>query len=199
MWELDHKEGWAPKNWCFWTVVLEKTPMSPLDSKDIKEVNPKENQLWILIGRTDAEAPVLWLPDAKNKLIGKYPDAGKDWEGGNREWDGCMASPNQGTKIWENWEIMEDRGSWHVAVHVVTKHWTQLSNWTMEKRNVDGAGKHNTCCSKCSPWTSSTSITWEVWEMEALRPYLRPRKTKSAVKWDPQVIRLHRKVWVILT
>ena len=79
MWELDHNEGWAPKNWCFWTVVLKKTFESPLDSKEIKPVNPKGNQPWILIGSTDAEAPVLWPPDAKSWLIGKDPDAGKDW------------------------------------------------------------------------------------------------------------------------
>ena len=79
MWELDHKEGWAPKNWCFWTVVLEKTPMSPLDSKDIKEVNPKENQAWMFIERTDAEAepPIFWPPDTKSRLR-KDPEAGKD-------------------------------------------------------------------------------------------------------------------------
>ena len=81
MWELDHKEGWAPKNWCFRTVVLEKTPESPLDCKEVKPVNPKENQSWIFIGRTDAEveAPVLWPPDVKSWLIRKDPDAGKDW------------------------------------------------------------------------------------------------------------------------
>jgi len=81
MWELDHKESWAPKNWCFWTVVLEKPLESPLDSKDIKSVNPKGNQSWIFIGRTDTEAetPILWLPDMKNWFIGKDPDAGKDW------------------------------------------------------------------------------------------------------------------------
>ena len=80
MWELDHKEGWALKNWCFWTVVLEKTLERPLDSKEIKLVNPKGNQPWIFIGRTDAEAetPVLWLPDMKSQLIGKDPGAGKD-------------------------------------------------------------------------------------------------------------------------
>ena len=79
-WELDHKEGWVPKNWCFWTVVLEKTFESPLDCK-IKSVNPKGNQLWILTGRTDAEAeaPTLWPPVAKSWLIGKDSDAGKDW------------------------------------------------------------------------------------------------------------------------
>ena len=81
MWELDCEKSWAPKNWCFWTVVLEKTLESPLDCKEIKPVNPKGNQSWIFIGRTDAEAeaPVLWPPDAKNWLIGKDPGAGKDW------------------------------------------------------------------------------------------------------------------------
>ena len=79
MWELVYKEGWAPKNWCFQTVVLEKTLESPLDSKEIKPVHPKGNQLWIFTGRTDAEAPILWPPDVKNWLIGKDPDAGKDW------------------------------------------------------------------------------------------------------------------------
>ena len=82
MWELDHKEGWAPKNWCFWTVVLEKTLESSLDSREIKPVNLKENQPWIFIGRTDTEteAPVLWLPNANSRHIGKDPDAGKDWK-----------------------------------------------------------------------------------------------------------------------
>ena len=81
MWELDHKEGWALKNWCFWTVVLEKTLESPLDCKEIKRVNPKGNQSWIFIGRTDAEAeaPKLWLPDARSRLIGKDPDAERQW------------------------------------------------------------------------------------------------------------------------
>ena len=81
MWELDHKEGGWPKNWCLWTVVLEKTLESLLDSKEIKPVNPKGNQLWIFTGRTDAEveAPILWAPDAKSQLIGEDPDAGKDW------------------------------------------------------------------------------------------------------------------------
>ena len=79
MWDLDHKEGRAPKNWCFPTVVLEKTFESPLDSKEIKPVNLKGNQHWILIGRTDAEALILWSPDVKRRLIGKDPDAGKDW------------------------------------------------------------------------------------------------------------------------
>ena len=81
MWELDHKESWMPKNWCFWTVVLEKTLESPLDYKEIQPVHPKGNQSWIFIGRTDAEAAtlILWPPDAKNWLIWKDPDDGKDW------------------------------------------------------------------------------------------------------------------------
>ena len=81
IWELDHKESWVPKNWCFWSVVLEKTLESPLDSKEIKLVNPKGNQSWIFIEGTDAgaEAPMLWPPDVKNWLIGKGSDAEKDW------------------------------------------------------------------------------------------------------------------------
>ena len=81
MWKLDYKESWAPNNWCFWTVVSEKTLESPLDCKEIQSVSPKGNQSWIFIGRTDAEAepPLLWPPDAKNWLIGKDPDAEKDW------------------------------------------------------------------------------------------------------------------------
>ena len=81
MWELDYMESWEPKNWCFWTVVLEKTLESPLDSKEIQPVNLRGNQSWIFIGRTDAEAgaPVLWPHDAKSWLIWKDPDAGKDW------------------------------------------------------------------------------------------------------------------------
>ena len=81
MWELDHKESWVPKNWCFWTMVLEKTLESPLDCKEIQLINPKGNQSWIFIGRTDVEAetPVLWPPYVKNWLTGKDPDAGRDW------------------------------------------------------------------------------------------------------------------------
>ena len=81
MWELDYKENWAPKNWCFWTVVLEKTLESPLDYKEIQPVHSEGDQSWVLIGRTDAEAetPILWPPDAKNWLIGRDTDAGQDW------------------------------------------------------------------------------------------------------------------------
>ena len=81
MWELDYKESWVLKNWCFWTVVLKKTLESPLDCKEIQPVHPKGNQSWIFIGKTDAEAetPIFWLPDVKKWLTGKDPDAGKGW------------------------------------------------------------------------------------------------------------------------
>ena len=81
MWELDYKESWAPKNWCFWTVVLEKTLMNPLDCKQIQLVNPKDDQSWVFIGRSDieAETPILWPPDVKSWLIWKDRVAGKDW------------------------------------------------------------------------------------------------------------------------
>ena len=88
MWELDCEESWVQKNWCFWMVVLEKSLESPLDCKEIQPVHPKGDQSWIFTGRTDAEIPVLWLPDVKNQLIWKDPDAGKDWgqeEKGTRE------------------------------------------------------------------------------------------------------------------
>ena len=99
MWELAHKEDWVPKNWCF--VVLEKTLESSLDSKEIKPVNSKGNQPWIFIGRTDAEALILWSPDAKSQLIGKEPDAAKDWRQKERmKWLG--ATLTQQTWIWAN-------------------------------------------------------------------------------------------------
>ena len=104
MWELDYKESWAPKNWCFWTVVLEKTLESPLDCKEIQPVRSKGNQSRIFIGRTDAEAemPILWEPHVKSWLNGKDPDAGKDWrweEKGMTE-NGRMASLTQWTCVW---------------------------------------------------------------------------------------------------
>ena len=116
--ELDYKESWTRKNWCFWTVVLEKMLESPLDSKEIQLVNPKENQSWISIGRTDAEAetPILWLPDTKNWLNGKDPDAGKDWrqeEKGTTEDEmvGWMASPTWWTWVWASSGSGDQQGS----------------------------------------------------------------------------------------
>ena len=109
VWELDHKESWVLKNWCFWIVVLEKTLENPVDSKEIKPVNPKGNQSWIFIGRTDmkAEAPIIWPPDAKSSLEKTLMLA--DWrqeKGDNRGWDGSMASPVRWTRIWAS------SGSW---------------------------------------------------------------------------------------
>ena len=101
MWELDYKEGWVPKNWCFLTVVLEKTLDSSLDWKELK---PKGNQPWIFTGRTDAETPILWPPGVNSRLTGKDPDAGKDWgqeeEGGERGWGGWVVSLTQWTWVW---------------------------------------------------------------------------------------------------
>ena len=102
MWQLDHKEGWALKNWCFWTVVLEKTLESPLDCKEVKPVNPKGNQSWIFIGRTDAEAPIPWPPDAKNSFWKRFWcwERLKAGEGDDRGWDGWMASPTGWIWAW---------------------------------------------------------------------------------------------------
>ena len=136
MWELDHKEGWVPKNWYFQIVVLEKTPERPFDCKKMKPVNRKGNQPWILIGRTDAEAeaPILWPHNTKSQLTGKDSDTGKDWgfpwgKGGDRGWDGWMASPTQWDMILSKlWEIVKDRDAWYAAVLGVAKIRHNLAN-----------------------------------------------------------------------
>ena len=135
--ELDHKEGWTSKNLCFWTVVLEKSFESPLDCKEIKPVNPKGNQSWIFIRRTDAEAPILWPPDVKGWLIRKDPDAEKDW---SQEEKGTTEDKIIGWHHWLNGHECEqtpvlvmDRQDWLAAVHGVAKGWTWLSNWTTTK------------------------------------------------------------------
>ena len=133
MWELDHKESWAPKNWWFWTMELEKILESPLDSQEIKPVHPKGDQSWIFTGRTDVEAetPVLWPPDAKNWFIGKDSDAGKDW------------------RQKEKGPTEDDMFGWH--------HW--LSGHEFEQAPGVGDGQAGLAC--CSPWSLKESDTTE--------------------------------------
>ena len=132
MWELVYKESWAPKNWCFWTVVLEKTLESPLDCKEIEPVHPKGRQSWIFIGRTDAntEASTLWPPDWKKWLIGKDPDAWKDWR-----------QEEKGT-------TEDEMVGWH--------HW--LNGHEFEQASGDGDGQGSLVC--CSPWGSKEQLNW---------------------------------------
>ena len=132
MWELDYKESWVQKNWCFWTVVLEKTLESPLDCKEIQPVHLKGDQSWIFIGRTDeAETPILWPPDAKNWLIWKDPDAGKDWR-------------------WEEKGMTEDETvGWH----------HRLNGDEFEQALGVGVGQGGLAC--CRPWGHKESNTTE--------------------------------------
>ena len=140
MWELDHKESWAPKNWCFWTVVLEKTLESPLDFKEIKPVDGKGNQSWIFIRRTDAkvEAPILWPPDVKNWFIGKDPDAGKDWR-----------QEKKGTTV-------DEMVGWH----------HRLNGHEFMQTLGDGEGQRSLAC--CNPWgrkelDTTEWLNWTDW------------------------------------
>ena len=143
MWELDHKENWVSKNWCFWTVVLEKNLQSSLDSKEIQPVHPKGNQSWIFIGRTDAEAetPILWPHDVKNWLIWKDPDAGKDWR---REEKGMTSEKMVGWHYWLDGHEFEQ---------------------------APGAGDEQGSLGCCSPWGHKESdITkWLTWTEQFLR------------------------------
>ena len=151
MWTLDHKESWMLKNWCFWTVVLQKTLASPLDSKEINPVNPKRNQFWIFIGRTDAEAeaPILWPPNVKNGFIGKDPDAGKDWR---REEKGTTE---------------DEMVAWH----------HQLKGHEFEQAPGVGDGQGNLVC--CSPWGHKELDTteWMNWLTGSQKRFTKVRNT----------------------
>ena len=137
MWELDCEESWAPKNWCFWTVVLEKSLESPLDCKEIQPVHPKGDQLWVFFGRTDAEAetPVLWPPHVKSWFIGKDPDAGRDW---GQEEKGMTEDKMAGWHHWLydgrefGWTLGDGDGQGGLACcnSWVAKSRTRLNDWT---------------------------------------------------------------------
>ena len=136
MWELDHKEGWAPKNWWFWTVVLEKTLESPLDCREINPVYLKGSQLWTFIGRTDAEAeaPILsppdWKRDSLEKTLMLRKTEGKSWGWQRMRWlDSIPGSMDMDLSKLE--AVVKDRKAWHAAVHGVAKNQTQFSNWTI--------------------------------------------------------------------
>ena len=164
MWELDHKEDWGPKNWCFWTVMLEKTLVSPLDCKEIKPVNPKGNQSWIFIGRTDseAEAPILWPPHAKSWLIGKDPDDGKDW----RQEEKGMTE--------------DEMVGWH----------HQLNGHEFQQALGDGKGQEGLAC--CSPWGRKQSDTTEQLNnnkigTSPLRNCQLSGRVKVEARWDSKI------------
>ena len=137
MWELDCEESWVPKNWCFWTVVLEKTLESPLDCKEIQPVYSKGDQSWVYIGRTDAEAetPILWPPHANSWLTGKYPDARRDWEQEVKGWQrmsGWMASPTWWTWSW--WWTGRPGVLWFMGSRRVGHDWVTELNCSLWDR-----------------------------------------------------------------
>ena len=138
IWELDYKESWAQKNWCFWIVVLERTLESSLDCKEIQPVHPKGDQSWVFTGRTDVEADtlVLWPPDAKSWLLKRlwcWERLRAGGEGGDRGWDGWMASATQWTWVWVNSRSWWWTGRPGVLGFMGSQSRTQLSNWTEMK------------------------------------------------------------------
>ena len=173
MWEIDYKESWALKNWCFWTVVLEKTLESPLDCKEIQPVHPKRDQSWVFIGRTDVEAetPILWPPDAKSCLIWEDPDAGKDW---GQEEKGTTED-----------ELVE----WH---HRLNGHGF---GWTPGV----GDGQGGLAC--CSSWGRKESdltkqLNWTDWMLKSTKSLFCPLPTLCF--WQPPIYSLFLQVLFFL-
>ena len=174
MWELDCEEGWVPRNWCFWTVVLEKTLESPLDCKEIQPVHPKGDQPWDFFGRNDAKAEtlVLWPPHVKSWLIGKrlwcWEGLGAGGEGDNRGWDAWMASLTRWTWVWVN------SGSWwwtgrpgvlrFMGSQRVGRDWATELNWWA--RNLRSSGVvlrvYKRVWNECSTWMQSQKWQWSL-------------------------------------
>ena len=163
IWELNYQEGWVLKNWCFWTVVLEKTLESPLNCKEIQPVHPKGDQSWVFIGRTDVEAetPILWPCDAKSWLIGKDRDAGKDWgqeERGMTE-DEMVGWHHRLNGHGFRWTPGAGDGqrTWHAVVHRVARSWIRLNVWTELNWKVS---EYNLYSLLCLWWSSSEGMSF---------------------------------------